>query len=141
MTMTDLRPNLRTPSTSTEILAAEGRAAGPVTLTSLPQVVNLDLYRGDDFALRLTVNDPDEETAADLSGAVVRAQLRTSSEADSTAGEFMVEIVDNVITLRLAAETSAALPGSLVWDVELDQNDWVVTLIGGRVTVTPDVTR
>jgi hypothetical protein len=130
----------RNTATQLDVPQARNGDGGPVNLSALPRVVNLELYRGDDFGMRLVLAD-DSGDPADLTGAVVHAQVRTSHESDSVAGEFVTGIEDNVISLRLAAAVSAQLPADTVWDVELEQDEWVTTLVAGGVKLHPDVTR
>jgi hypothetical protein len=111
-----------------------------ITLTQLPRTVNLEIYRGDDFGMRLVLND-DEGNPADLAGGDVHAQLRVTHDSIDTLGEFVTEIEDNVISMRLPALVTAWLPLDAVWDVELTQHDWVTTLVAGTVKTQPDVTR
>jgi hypothetical protein len=113
----------------------------PITLTALPQTVNLRLYRGDDFIFTLTVTD-DVGNDLDLTGYEVRAHIRSNTESDVIAGEFDLDVVFNVITLHLTNATSRAIPLRSVWDCEtIDTDDMVLTLTAGGIDLTPDVTR
>jgi len=115
-------------------------SSGPQTITRIPATVNLQVWRGDDVGFSVAVFDEDGEPA-DLAGATVRAQIRVGADAAQIEGVFDTEIEDNIIRLRLRAETSEGLPRALVWDCEMVLDDWVTTLTAGTIAVTPDVTR
>lgn len=110
------------------------------TVTSLPKTVNLNLYRGDDFVMTLTVTD-DEGEAIDLSTADVMAQVRATPDAADIAGEFDAVTSDNVITLHLPWDVSATLPLRGVWDCRVEIDRTVTTLAAGTLNLTADVTR
>jgi len=112
----------------------------PVTLRALPRTVNLITYRGDDFAFAVTVWN-DDGTAADLTAATVRAQIRPTADADTPAGTIATTVTANTIDCHLTAATSATLPPSAVWDVEIVDAGWTTTLAAGNVVTTADVTR
>ena len=121
---------------------ATGPPAGPVTLTSLPRKVDIHTTRGDDFLFRLTVTDPDGQPV-DLSAVQVEAHIRRAPDDGVLAGAFAVSTDENHIALRLHHDTSAGLPLRAVWDcqVVLGADGWVVTIVAGSLTLTPDVTR
>lgn len=109
---------------------------------TLPVVVDLVLYRGDDFYLDVTVTDTGGGPF-DLTGYTASAQVRVSADtADPPAATFTATIAANVIHLHLANVAAAGLPPLGVWDVQItDAAGVVTTLAYGAVTTTPDVTR
>lgn len=93
---------------------------------------------------------PDEESAVpvDLSGAVVRAQVRnhywsTSSYLDLSSEDAILIDDAGHIDITVAAADTAALPAvECVWDLEVEWEDGdVCRLLMGRCTVYPEVTR
>jgi len=111
-----------------------------MNFSALPQVVNLSLYQGDDFMLRIAVNDPDG-SPTDLFGATVMAHIRISPGAP-LIGEFDITMQDNVIFLHLSNKVSVNLAGRLVYDAEVTlDSGWVRTLVAGTIDMTPDVSR
>ncbi len=112
------------------------------SIHALPATVDLFVYRGDDLILPVTVNNPDG-TPADLTGMFVDADIRVTPDDTTVAGSFDWGITGNVITLDLHATTSAQLPPSAVWDLQLTAGPGgvITTIAAGRITVTPDVTR
>jgi hypothetical protein len=111
------------------------------TIQALPARVDLELYTGDDFVLVLTVTDQNGDPA-DLTGCVVRAQIRAELAAWEVAGIFAPTIEANRIWLHLTGQVSAGLPQRGVWDARLtDREAQVTTLTAGRVLMTQEVTR
>jgi hypothetical protein len=112
-----------------------------VTIDATPTAVDLCVYRGDDFFLRVSVSaltgDP-----ADLTGCVPMAQVRASADDPAVLATFACVITDNVVDLHLAAADTAALPTYAVWDVQLTYPDTTVaTLAAGAVRLYGEVTR
>lgn len=117
------------------------RAAGvPITINALPQEVNLNLYRGDDFFLDLTVTDEDMQPV-DLSPFQVRAEvrLRHPPETNPVLAAFLADIDDNIVHLHLTHLESEKVDERGVWDCRL-YNGLVTTLCYGRITMTDFVT-
>jgi hypothetical protein len=113
----------------------------PVTLTALPQTVNLRLYRGDDFIFTLTVTD-EVGNDLDMTPFEIRAHIRTRVEDALISGELDLAVVFNVITLHLTNATSREIALRSVWDCEtIDPDGMVLTLTEGWIELTPDVTR
>jgi hypothetical protein len=113
---------------------------GTVVITALPAVVNLELYRGDDFTLRIDVTDADG-APLDLATAVATAQVRTEPDAGEVSGELVPSIDGSAVYLHLLSATSAALPLRGVWDCQIVRGGRTTTLAGGTVNLVPDVTR
>jgi hypothetical protein len=113
---------------------------GCVQITALPACVNLALYRGDSFTLRLDVASAEGEPL-DLAGAEVTAQIRLAPEAADVAGAFLASVEGSSVLLHLTAAASAALPPKGVWDARVDQAGQVTTLAAGALVLTPEVTR
>lgn len=118
------------------------RAAGTNVINVVPETVDMNLYRGDDFAFQLTVTNADD-TPADLTGETAEAQIRqTEDAADPPAATFTCTITTNVITLSLSNTQTRTLPPTGRWDCQLVSSSGSIrTIVRGAVTVTPDVTR
>lgn len=105
---------------------------------------DLSVYQGDDYAARVIVTNPDG-TDADLTGYVAKAQIRrdVADIAVDVEAEFVCTIdPPNVIAISLANTDTAALSGSLRWDLQLTSSaGMVTTIVAGAVAVTPEVTR
>lgn len=122
---------------------SQPRVTGPVLLTQEPAVVNLALYRGDDFGFSLTVSGEDGEPY-DVTGYTVRAQVRATRGDPDVAGELAPETDGHQILLHLTHAVSAGLPAAGQWDCEIaspDEQPWVTTVASGSITLVPDVTR
>jgi hypothetical protein len=118
------------------------RSGAPAVIERLPLTVTLILYQRNDFSLAIEVTEPTGEPA-DLTGADVLAQIRTSPSSASVAGEFAPEIDEGgLIVVHLTAAVSAALPARCVYDVTMtDAAGQVTTLIAGTITIQPGVSR
>jgi hypothetical protein len=115
--------------------------AAPYTFTVLPQTVNLYLYRGDSYAMKITVTDTAGDPA-DLEGVDVCAQIRVTADDPNLAGEYVTTVTDNSVFLYLPATVSRTLPLDTVWDCELTQpSGWVTTVAAGSLNLTADVSR
>lgn len=106
-------------------------------LSALPRVVNLVLYRGDDFSLTINATIGGEPT--DLSAAQIRAQIRRVPTSEEVLGEFDVHTADSTIQLSLSGDVIAGLPPACVWDCELSPHG--PTVVAGRITIRPQVSR
>jgi hypothetical protein len=112
-----------------------------MAVSARPTLVDLELYQGDDFAVQLTVTNADN-TPANLSGALARAQIRSAAPSADVAAAFSGSISANVVTLSLAHAASALLSGNYVWDCHLTYpGGTVATIAAGRVRVSAEVTR
>lgn len=93
--------------------------------TPLPEVFDLDVYRGDDFEFTFQMFMADEVTPDPHVGATAIAQVR---EAESKTAPLIVEfavdvsdVANGVFVLSLtAAETGAVVQDSGFWDVQID---------------------
>lgn len=118
---------------------AIGATPGPGTANAI--------YRGDTYAHIIRFWNDDEETDAfDIEGDVT-AQIRTArlTAADETPGDplatFTVQVVDNAITVSLTPEQTLELPSAGFWDLQVDNEGVLTTLLMGKVKVLDDVTR
>jgi hypothetical protein len=114
--------------------------SGCALITALPACVNLSLYQGDDFTLRIDVTQPDGDPL-DLAGAVVRAQIRATPQADEVAGEFTPTVDGSTIFLHLSSAASTPLLGKLAWDVDVTRGGQVTTLAAGSIEFAAEVSR
>lgn len=119
-----------------------------------PNTLDIKSYGGDDLPLRVNVN------GADYSGAVWKAQVKLDHDSAADA-EFQITVDALGADLVLLADDVAALmelgtpelpvygakPTSIVrkylgvWDLQVDDNGSVKTLIQGLFEVYADVTR
>jgi hypothetical protein len=107
----------------------------------LPTQVNLSVYQGDDFLLKIVVDDT--LSPIDLTTYTAKAEIRAIAGGPTVLATFDVTIVDAVtLMLHLTHDDSALLAGNGVWDVELtDATGMVTTLAAGAVILVKDVTR
>lgn len=111
---------------------------------ALPATRNMKFLRGDtqSFTITLTENGT---TPRDLSGCTYRAQIRTSKNAPTIAGQFTCTVPtpsNGVVNLLLTASESALLPEAvLYWDFEQTKDGIVTTILAGKCTIVGDVTK
>jgi hypothetical protein len=123
--------------------------AGQINLR--PTVVNLLLYAGDGFTIKLACLD-NAGTPIDINGSVA-AQIRPNRVApnESPLAEFAVSLVDAYLGIIALSLTSTQTIGLLAANAELFKGVWDVewtpadkeprTLVQGSVECIPDVTR
>ena len=107
-----------------------------------PGVYNLDVYRGDSYAWRLWLwADAARTEPLDLTGCVLKSEVR-----DKAGGATVVELdvtvtLPNIVDLALSAADCKLCPSKGVWDLQVTfPSGDVRTVIGGTVSVDPDVT-
>lgn len=105
----------------------------------------LTTTRGDTFGFKLRLwQDLEKTIPADLSSAIVAAQLRQTPDSEEIEATFATEISGHEITLTLLPTQTAVLPQRCVWDIQIDwEGDAtsIQTVARGTLTVGPDVTR
>lgn len=104
------------------------------------------LVRGDTYAHVIEFwNDAEQTDPLTIDGTVtaqLRAQrLSATATVDAPLAEFTVGVVDNAVTVTLAADDTLELPSSCFWDLQQDVAGVITTLLAGRVKVLDDVTR
>ncbi len=123
------------------------------TISSRPDVVNLNLYSGDAFSYLYTVTDSDTGLAIDVTNSVFLVQFReqTSSatvlaegvvtKVTPAAGEIKLDLTGEQVA-TLAAYTAFQSRQGGVWDLQhTDELLVPTTLLRGRVKILPDVSR
>lgn len=112
------------------------------TLTSHPLIVDLDLYAGDDSTIRVTATNPNGRRV-DLTG-TYQCEVRTTAAALVGAADVdPVDAASGVLAVRFDHDLTGQLAGgSHVWDLQwTDPAGTVTTLVVGKVTIRPDVSR
>ena len=112
-----------------------------ISISELPQEVDLILYSGDDFSMTLTLTNPDG-SITNLVGSTAKAQIRVTAVDPTIQASFICSISNNVVTLNLTGASTQNLVGKYVWDCQLTNASGAVrTPVAGAVTFTQDVTR
>lgn len=112
--------------------------------TSLkPKRYDIEIYQGDTFGFTLVFKNG--TTPVDVTGWTVQAQIRKT--IDNSLGEtpnlgVTVGTTDGKITIDLTDTESAALGGDTNYQYDIQVSDGTVkrTYIGGKITVTEDIT-
>jgi hypothetical protein len=110
---------------------------------TLPQKLDLNLYRGDTERFQLQYWDDEGETVpADLTGVTFKSEMRDKPGGANLLATFAVSSsAPGVIDVLIDAATSAALPASGSWDLQLTYASGdVKTIVYGKVKVTMDTT-
>lgn len=112
---------------------------GTIGANLLPKRYDIKVYQGDTFEVILNFKDS-ENVGVDLAGFTGRAQFKPSAGAPV---DLTVTVnygsVDGAVQVLLA--DTSALVGEYSWDLELeDAGGRKRTYVGGRVTVTNDIT-
>lgn len=114
--------------------------AAPQTVGSLPPIVNLQLYQGDDFFLVVTVDN--SSSTIDLTGYTAQATIRLATGATSVLAAFVCTVRDaTTLDLHLTSAESTKLDKACVWDLQIvDPAGVTTTLCAGSVSVSKQVT-
>ena len=117
--------------------------AGTIGANLKPKRYDIELYQGDTFSFDLILKDSNN-AALNVTGWTALAQIK--KVADNTAGETpaltaTVGTTDGKITISLTSTESAALQGptEYKYDVQLNDGSTKRTYIGGKITITEDV--
>ena len=109
-----------------------------MTIDLRPEAVDITGYAGDTLSLRVTVSDP-----SIVAGGTWTAQVRQTQASAEIKATFAVTIESpGVALLTLAADDTAALGGFVgVWDCQVTNTGTARTLVQGKISFDPDVTR
>ena len=106
----------------------------------------LFIDQGTTFNAVINLNDDQSTAPIDLTGYIIRSQMRRSYYSVNPSATFTCTITDAAtgeLTLSLTdTQTSAIKAGRYLFDVEIQDTAKVVTrVLEGIITVTPGVTR
>lgn len=113
--------------------------AGTIGANLLPKRYDIKIYQGDTFEVILNFKD-EANVGVDLTGFTGRAQFKPATGAPI---DLTVTVNYNAVNgaVRVYLADTSALVGEYSWDLELqDAGARVRTYIGGKVTVTNDIT-
>lgn len=102
---------------------------------------DFELVRGDDFSrvLQFRQNDtPINITTWEVSG---HMRPQVDSRVKVTLALTKVDASIGLLRMELTSAQTAALRGVYVWDIEREIDGLINTPVGGKIIVTPDVTR
>ena len=110
------------------------------------QTHNLNLYRGDDRDITLSVSD--SKGAIDLSSYQARCQVRDSTRNNGkvlltlSSDDGSITVADNQLVLHVThVDTATATWRQATYDVQLtDPQGKVKTIVRGQITLEHDVT-
>ena len=105
---------------------------------------DLSIYQGSDYAAEVTILLGDDNAPADLTGYTAKAQIRRAvADADPVVVADMATAIQSPqVLLSLTHDQTQELNGRYVWDLRLiGTAEEVITVVRGKVIVTPEVTR
>jgi hypothetical protein len=111
---------------------------------AFPGTYNFSYYRGDTFSFiirpRDAVGDPFPLEGFDAAFTI--ADARGASPVESYEAEAVVNTVDNIVTCTISAGVGRNLTTNKTWvyDVEINDEVSVFTLLNGEITVQDDIT-
>lgn len=124
---------------------ASDQAGGAPPTPALKGVLNLDLVRNDSYTWQFKLWADDAKTIPnDLRDAVVTAQIRSSVGGTILAamGVEVKDAINGVVWLSLTSGQTGAMAKNAYWDMQIAYPDGdIKTPVGGRVSVTDDITR
>lgn len=112
-----------------------------LNLAAMPANQDLVIYKGDYVELLVTITDT-QGVAVDLTGAVPKAQLKTSY-ADQDPIDFTCTATGDpgdVLIFLSSVKSSALVPGDYIWDFQVTISGETRTYLAGDVTVMNEVT-
>ena len=111
------------------------------TVDLRPGKLDIKVSRGDTDGIPIEIKEGG--VAADLTGRTYAAQLRRTKNA-TAAVDVTVDTTEadtGLLILRLEPAVTETLTGEFQWDLEQTMGGTVRTLLTGRWTFDPDVTR
>jgi hypothetical protein len=105
---------------------------------------DITIYKGDSYTHQVSIKNA-ANTAINITGRTYRVQMRKSKASESVILSFNTSITDaanGVVTFTLnPADTSNISVGTYYYDFEETNNNYVTTLMGGKLVITGEVTR
>lgn len=115
--------------------------------STMPETVDIEIYRGDTFYRILRFRDDTTGNFLDLTSCVPEAQIRTTAVATGTLiADFDCDLLDQntdpgAVSIRLSPLVTAALTTGGFWDFQLTHPDGTVrTYLKGSVSLDGEVT-
>lgn len=139
MTAEHMEDRQPTPRLSVVRKEAQERAArAATTVGKLPTQVNLTMYQGDSFYLRITLTGSN----IDITGYTAKADIKSSPGSGSVIASFAATVsAPTQIDLALSAAQSVLVPSAASWDVQITDSAGVVTTLAyGSITSMRQVT-
>jgi hypothetical protein len=111
------------------------------TVDLRPGKLDIKVTRGDTDGIPIIIQEGG--VAADLTGRTYAAQLRRAPSSTAVVDVTVdtTEAADGILILRLEPDVTETLTGIYHWDLEQTVGGTVRTLLAGRWTFDPDVTR
>lgn len=110
----------------------------------LPGFKSFRLYRGDTFVFQMTLESGGDPYVLDADLFTFTGQIKEKNKT-TTVAEFNISIINEnagIIRCTLSATESAKLSGGKTYDydIQMDNNGVISTILKGPILVTADVT-
>lgn len=97
---------------------------------------DIQLYRGDDFVLKVAVKTANNQPA-DLTG----ADCRLGFSDGNSLYYAQLHVIDNVIIAHFSHQLTKDLTiGRALWDLQITKDNIVTTIAKGKLNITQDIT-
>lgn len=113
-----------------------------LTLSS-PEVIDLEIYRGDSGSFIMTVTDSDGNPM-DVTAADWLAEIRTTQDTPTVITEMNVSPISgqpSQVKVSIAPGSTSTMQTNGVWDIQMTLAGEVTTLLGGAVILKKDVSK
>ena len=105
---------------------------------------NITIYKGDSYTHQINIKNS-SNIAINITGRSYSSQIRKAKSSESIVATFSTTITDasnGVLMMSLASgQTSGINTGIYYYDLQETNGSIITTLIGGKVTVTGEVSR
>ena len=111
----------------------------------LPGFKSFKIYRGDTFVFQMTLESGGDPYVLDADTFTFTGQIKEKNKPSTTIASFSIDIIDEndgIIRCTLSATESAKLTGGKTYDydIQMDNDGVISTLIKGPILVVADVT-
>ena len=113
---------------------------GTIGVNVRPTRIDMEIYQGDSFDIVLQCKDS-LGAAVDLTGVTAKVSFVGLSPTPTPSVQPTVAITAETGKIRVYLDDTSALnsPGEYGWDVQLIQDTKKRTYIGGKLTITKDI--
>lgn len=105
---------------------------------------NITIYKGDSYSHQVNIKNS-ANVAINITGRTYISQIRKSKASESVVLSFTTTVTNaanGVLTMSLSSsETSNINTGIYYYDLQETNGSTITTLMGGKVTVTGEVSR
>lgn len=105
---------------------------------------DITIYKGDSYTHQINIRNS-ANSAINIAGRTYVSQIRKSKASETVVASFTIEITNaanGVLTMSMTASTTSNInTGIYYYDLQETNGSTITTLMGGKVTVTGEVSR